>query len=382
MRRRARAGRPRRARSRARFPRRRSASRARGSGRGASGPRAPSQARGRPRAAPTATAAGTTSARGHGRVRSVARASAAHAAATIIPSTGAEGASRPVSSSTLGSHIAASRTTRPGNRASRRARPARPAIATAPINPSQITAHRRGPRSVSRFRSSERSAGLALPRASIGCPVMSSGTATSRRSSTVGATSVELTSPSVRVESEYSVVPPPEPGRTGRHEPPGDVARVLDHQHQVGGTARREELAELPVTGRSGRQLDHQHIGISPQRACGACDGRGAHERDAFDTTRPVGRDGRLPVTRCPAGPRSRRARRRRGRWTQAGLGPRRLERCRRGRRSPAMRTCWPPRRKSQIGRHLVVVERRRRARPGTHVHKGLLGVYEPWMGT
>ena len=125
--------------------------------------RAPSRARGRPRAAPTATAAGRTSARGHGRVRSVARASAAHATATISPSTGADGASPPVSSSTLGSHIAASRTTRPGSRASRRASPASPAIATAPINPSQITAQRRGPRSVSRLRSSERSAGLASP---------------------------------------------------------------------------------------------------------------------------------------------------------------------------------------------------------------------------
>ena len=89
----------------------------------------------------------------------------------------------------------------PGSRASRRTSPASPAIATAPISPSQITAHRRGPRSVSRFRSSDRSAGLASPRASIGSPDMSSGTSSPRRSSTVGATSVELTMPSVRVES-------------------------------------------------------------------------------------------------------------------------------------------------------------------------------------
>ena len=50
--------------------------------------------------------------------------------------------------------------------------------ASAPIRPSQITPQRRGPRSVRRLRSSDRSAGLASPRASIGLPDMSSGTST------------------------------------------------------------------------------------------------------------------------------------------------------------------------------------------------------------
>ena len=218
-----------------------------------------------------------------------------------------------------------------------------PAIATAPIRPSQITAHRRGPRSVSRFRSSERSAGLASPRASIGSPVMSSGTGTSRRSSTVGATSVELTSPSRAGRVRIQRGAPAEPGRAHRHEPPGDVARVLDHQHEVGRTTRREELSELSVTRRSGRQLHHEHIGIAPQRPRGARDRPGAHERDALDATRPVGRDGRLPVARCPrarvadmpAGPANGRRKQARHHVGRSGARP--------VRRSPAMRTCGRP---------------------------------------
>ena len=213
----------------------------------------------------------------------------------------------------------------------------------APINPSQITAHRRGPRSVSRFRSSERSAGLASPRASIGCPVMSSGTATSRRSSTVGATSVELISPSVRVESGIQRCAPSQPGGPGRHEPPGDVARVLDHQHQVGGATRCEELAELSMPGRPGWQLHDQHIGVAPQDARGARrPPRGARAPRARHD--PTGRP-RRPPPGCgmSAGPRSRHARRPRERTTQAGPGPRPPERYRPVRRSPAMRTCGRP---------------------------------------
>ena len=372
-RRRARAGPPRRARSRARFLRRRSASRGRGSGPGANGPRAPSRAPGRPRAAPPRPRPAGPAPAAMGRVRSVARASAAHATATIIPSTGADGASRPVSSSTLGSHIAASRTTRPGSRGSRRASPAMPGDRDGPDQPEpdhgpSARAEVREP--VSQLGEIRRT-GVApcldrLSRHVVGDRDVQT---LEHGGRDVGGADQPLRAGRVRIQRGA----PAEPGGAGRHEPAGDVARVLDHQHQVGGATRCEELAELSMPGRPGWQLHDQHVGIAPQRARGARDRPGAHERHALDTTRPVGRDGRLPVTGCPRArvadmPAGLADGRRKQAWDhvgRSGTGPF-------GDRLP--RGHAAARRKSQIGWHLVVVERRRRARARAHVQKGLLG--------
>ena len=286
-----RAGRPRRGRSRARSRRRRSASRAPGSGRAASGAPARTRARGRPRAgrrrprrgprAPAATGAG-------GRWPARAAAAARHDHALEqggwrerAPSAGH--ARQPH----RGQQQHAARQQR-----SRRAAATRPAIATAPISPSQITAHgaaevgepvaqlrarpasRRAPRSPSRTSRPARRA---------------------RRSSTVGATSVELTTPSVRVESEYSVVPPGRPAA-----PVATRRRVMWLGSWITSTVgaaatRREQRAQLPATGRPRRQLHDQQVGAA-QGARASRRPAPAPPARALDPALPVGRHRRLAV--------------------------------------------------------------------------------------
>ena len=169
--------------------------------RAASAARGPTRARGRRRAAtppprPAPPARGTTGGCG----RSPAQAPRTPPA-TINPSTGREGAIAAVSSRMLGSHIAASSTARPGNRAVAGA--PRPPVPPAARADQAQPDHRPAPRAevgepVAQLRQVRRGAS---PRASIALPDMSSGMSIPRRSSTVGAMSVELTRPSVRVES-------------------------------------------------------------------------------------------------------------------------------------------------------------------------------------
>ena len=327
----------------------------------------------------TATAAGSSD-RPRPRPQAVGRERERAAAAgdDQRPRPSADGASAPVSSSTVGSHIAASSTSacRAAVRRAARARQAR----RCSDRPDQAQPDH-GPAA----RAEIREPVAQLARARPGCarrvprsarPSCRRGPPTPSRSSTVGATSVEITRPSVRVESERSVVPPAQPGRAHRDEPPRDVARVLDHEHEVRG-ARRADAgpAQLPAPGGPGASL-------TTSRSVVRHSARAASATRSGSRRAPRARRGpRGPPRRSPPGcaraavPRSRRAARGPdGRRQQAGHDV--------GRRASSAAIgdrghdddAPVAGRAASIRRHLVVVERGPRARARAHVEQGLLG--------
>ena len=171
-------------------------------------------------AAPTVTAAGSDE-RPRPRQEAVRR--RARAPRTPPPRSAsrraADGASAPVSEQHAGSHSAASSAQRPA--AARRGAPTPHEPASSSERADQAEPDHApsgaGRASVRRLRSSTRSAGARRRRAPRSArPTCRRAPPTPSRSSTVGAMSVELTRPSVRVESECSVVPAGEPGRARR----------------------------------------------------------------------------------------------------------------------------------------------------------------------
>ena len=214
----------------------------------------PSRAPGRPRAAPTATAAGSDQ-----RPRPRARCGPSRARALrtrrrrSAPRPARRERAPPVSRSTLGSHIAASRTTRPGSRASRRASPAEPGKRDGPDQPEPD--HRPAARAevgepVAQLREIRRARVAArldrLARHVVGdrdAQTLEHG----RRD--VGGADDALGARRVRVQRGA----PAEPGGARRDQPPGDVARVLDHQHEVAARdAPRAARASCPCPGGPG----------------------------------------------------------------------------------------------------------------------------------
>ena len=225
----------------------------------------------------------------------------AHATATITPSTGADGASPPVRSSTLGSHIAAGRTD-----ATRQPRiaPRKPRDAGDRDRPDQPEPdHCPSPRAevgepvaqLGEIRRTGVAAGLdRLSRHVVGNRDVQ---ALEHGGRDVGGADQPLRAGRVGIQRR----PPAQPGRPGRHQTPGDVARVLDHQHQVAaGDAPRGTRGAVRCPGGPGGSFTTKTLASRHRTARGARYRPGAHERDALDTTGPVGRDGRLPVAGSP----------------------------------------------------------------------------------
>ena len=171
-----------------------------------------------------------------------------------------------------------------GTRAPRRPRRrARPAGAGAP------TVSRLG-RSASLSWRSATSSGSRSPSARIALPFISSGTSTPSHSSTVGATSVARTTPSVRVESEVRLPSKPaarDPGRPQRllaaaaggerdqevvrAEPPHEVAELgelgPDHGHPGRAVALRTPVrGEVDVAVAVGGDQRRQPVGAARRR--------------------------------------------------------------------------------------------------------------------
>ena len=175
-------------------------------------------------------------------------------------------------------------------------------------------------------------------------------------------------------------MPSLEPGGAHRHEPPGDVARVLDHQHQVLCAARGEHVAQLPDAVRPGRQLGDEQVAARPQArsALRRC------PRGAVSDTRSTCRSGPRPrpPRGCgtPAALRSRRARRHRARWRPAGRA-----RCRPARHARASRSASQDEmRPSGCSRMSIGTSSSYRdvvvRAPALMSRKVCSGVYEPWI--
>ena len=90
-------------------------------------------------------------------------------------------------------------------------------------------------------------------------------------------------------------MPPREAGSAHRHQPPRDVARVLDHEHEVTGRGGPRAGRQLPPPGRAGRQLARP---AGPRRATArAPRRRPARGSSATRSTRRSGpQPQRLPV--------------------------------------------------------------------------------------